>query len=55
MSSTRTDAALGALRVGLRRVEHAEQVLDVVAVLVRDDVLLGERAVVGTEAGGAAR
>ena len=45
----RTDAGVGALRVLLGAVEDAEEVLDVVAVLVGDDVLLGELAAVGAE------
>ena len=49
ISSMRTAPEFGALRVLLRAVEDAEQVLDVVAVLVGDDVLLGERAAVGAE------
>ena len=42
-------AGLGPLRVLLRAVEEAELVLQRVAVLVGDDVLLGERPAAGAE------
>ena len=48
-SSSRTDRAL-ALAVAADALVDAQQVLDVVPVLVREDVGLGERATLGAEA-----
>ncbi len=49
-SSVRTDAALGTGLAAARLLERAEEVLDVVAVFVGDDVALRQRPAAGAEA-----